>query len=274
MGLARFLHIAALALLFGAALVPWYAGGTARLDRPLRMLFVGTAVAALVSALAWFALLTAEMSGVSGDILPGPAWLVVLTQTAFGPLWAVRGLLLLASLGLALFLPPVRRSLLLLLATAALASLSLTGHAGSSPLPHQVIDALHALAAGAWVGGLAPLLLILVRRQADPLPILQRFSAMAMIAVAVLLVSGLANAWLRVGGNPWSLAGTAYGALLLAKLLLLALMLALAAANRFFFMPRLPGVRSALTLSVGFELLLGLAVLALAAALGMTEPPA
>jgi hypothetical protein len=68
------------------------------------------------------------------------------------------------------------------------------------------------------------------------------------------------------------LAGTAYGTLLLAKLLRLASMLACAAANRFVLMPRLrsfpAATGKALLLSVGAELMLGTAVLALGRHIG------
>ena len=277
MELARFLHIAAMVLLFGASLFPWYAGREQPLAaRTLRLLFIAAAGLGLITALAWFALVTAQMTGAERDLLPGSAWTVVLTQTTFGSLWAFRIAILLSALALGFWMPPVRRLWPLLLAAAALASLAGTGHAASLLLLLRAVDAVHALAAGAWVGGLVPLVLVLIRRETDPAPVLERFSAMGMIAVAVLVASGLVNAWLHVD-SPWHLAGTTYGALLLAKLVLLALMLACAAANRFLLMPRLRSSRTAtggaLLLSVGAELVLGAAVLALAAMLGMTEPP-
>jgi putative copper resistance protein D len=56
--------------------------------------------------------------------------------------------------------------------------------------------------------------------------------------VATLVVSGLVNSWFLVGSLS-SLLTTLYGQILLCKLALFAAMLALAAANRFWLVPRI-----------------------------------
>jgi putative copper resistance protein D len=75
------------------------------------------------------------------------------------------------------------------------------------------------------------------------------------------------------------MAVTAYGRLLMVKLVLFAVMLALAAANRLWLTPRLKTAaaeRSAmmLTCSAFVELVLALAVFALVGALGTQHPAA
>ena len=150
------------------------------------------------------------------------------------------------------------------------------------------VYATHVLAAGAWVGGLPPLLFGLVeQRRFAPdeardmhVDILSRFSAMGMVAVTLLIASGIANAGFRVTGSFGKLFYTEYGDALLSKITLVAAMLALAYFNRFIFMPRLRSVTlkgikhiSRLGHSVTLELALGVLVLFVAAVLGITPPP-
>jgi putative copper export protein len=103
---------------------------------------------------------------------------------------------------------------------------------------------------------------------------------MAMLAVTLIVVTGIANAGFRVAGSFGVLFDTEYGNVLFAKIAIVAVMLTLAYFNRFVFMPRL---RSAalkgmpaitwLGRSVTFELALGLLVVFVAAVLGITPPP-
>ena len=108
---------------------------------------------------------------------------------------------------------------------------------------------MHLLAAGAWLGGLVPLGFILLdyargvgERTVDVERILLRFSSMGYVAVATLIVSGLVNSWFLVGSVS-NLLKTPYGQILLGKLTLFTAMLALAAANRFWLVPRMIEIR-------------------------------
>ncbi len=109
----------------------------------------------------------------------------------------------------------------------------------------------------------------LVREAAD------RFSIMGIASVAILSASGVVNACILVGSFS-ALVGTDYGRLLLLKLVLFAVMLALAAANRLRLTPRLAlpgsGALRQLTRNSGIEFVLGLAVLAIVAMLGTMHP--
>ena len=97
----------------------------------------------------------------------------------------------------------------------------------------------------------------------------------------MLVLSGAVNSWFLVGpAQALHLADTDYGRLLLAKLLLFALMLGLAAANRWRLTPALdraikegtPPPR-ALVLALSLETLLGMSVLAVVGWLGTLPPP-
>jgi len=136
-----------------------------------------------------------------------------------------------------------------ILAAVLLASLAGTGHAqieeGSMNVIHVASDAAHLLAAGAWLGGLVLLGFILLdysRGDGEPIVdvdrILLRFSSMGYVAVATLIVSGLVNSWFLVNSVS-NLLKTPYGQILLGKLALFAAMLVLAAANRFWLVPRM-----------------------------------
>src|SRR5262245_52139364 len=111
---------------------------------------------------------------------------------------------------------------------------------------------------------------------------LVRFSGMGYAAVAVLISSGLVNAWALVG-TPAKLLTTSYGQLLLVKVCLLAGMLVLAAQNRFRLVPELQKSKaSCLSAESSFQVLrrnvigeqiLGLTIVLIVAWLG-TLPPA
>jgi putative copper resistance protein D len=97
--------------------------------------------------------------------------------------------------------------------------------------------------------------------------------------VVVLVLTGVANAVVQIGGVP-ALVGTAYGRLLLVKLAILLPILLLGALNRRVLIPRLSGEalsvgRPAMRLlarGVFLESALALALLAMVALMGVTPP--
>ena len=106
-----------------------------------------------------------------------------------------------------------------------------------------------------------------------------RFSTLGILAVGVLLVSGTINAAFLLGGLH-SLISTAYGRLLLLKVVLFAAMVSLAGVNRQRLLPRLADhvgpdqgsrtvqqlVRSALAeIAIGFAIILVVGVLGIMA---------
>jgi putative copper resistance protein D len=294
---SRFLHYAALMLLFGGAWFSAYALASnpdPRLARQLKATLGTAAVVALLSAFAWLAFTTASMSGEPKDLLRPMAMLGVVADTGFGRIWAAR-IVLSATIALVILMRPFGPGPRLTLLTAALlASLAVTGH-GPSPGGfgggfHAASDAVHLLTAGAWTGAFPPLLLVLARSRPDAADLreaeaaLLKFSGVGPALIAALVLSGLVNSWFLVGiVHVLDLASTPYGLILIAKLALFAAMLGLAAANRLRLTPSLQAAQTggadpaaavrALRISIGLETALGAAVLATVAWLGTLEPP-
>lgn len=153
-------------------------------------------------------------------------------------------------------------------ALLALAALPLSGHAGTAEPRWLTSPALllHALGAAFWIGALWPLLALL---RNDGLAAIRRFSAAAVPAVAMLLLSGLVLAAVQLG----SLAALAseYGRALLLKLAAVAALLAFAAWNKWRLTPR--AAAAPLRTSIRVELALAAAVLSATAVLGLNPPP-
>ena len=254
----------------------------------------------VVSGAAWLVLLAARLTGqpVAAALAAGVVG-KVLTETRFGDDCLVR-LALAAVLGILLVrIDPVRgwRSkaegmTAVLVAAGFIASLAWAGHGGAGPgVPGTIQlagDALHLVAAGAWIGGLVPFVLVMdcARRQRSATwnvvaaDVTVRFSAFAVVVVAALVLTGLVNTWFLVGSVP-ALVGTEYGRLLLVKVALAVAMVALAAVNRLSLMPRLrhsteqsASVLARLRRNGLIEVALGLAILGIVGVLGTTPPAA
>ena len=95
-----------------------------------------------------------------------------------------------------------------------------------------------------------------------------------MIAVGLLLITGIINTWLLTD-SIFNLPGTDYGRLLLFKIALFVAMAAFATVNRWYWSPRLPAPRAvgAIRRNALIELGLGLAVICIVGALGTLPPP-
>ena len=254
---ARLLHYAAVTTLAGVSFFPLYAYAAIEpkeLFRRRQAVLLSAALAAMFSGLLWFLCSVANMSGTWAGVADHEVLWTVLNETAFGSVWMARMLLTVIILGVTAVRPfwtemAGRDLVTACLAAVLLASLAGTGHAqieeGWIGGVHVGSDAVHLLAAGAWLGGLVPLGYILLEysvRDGEPIVdvdrILLRFSSMGYVAVATLVVSGLINSWFLVGSVS-SLLKTFYGQILLAKLAFFAAMLGLAAANRFWLVPRM-----------------------------------
>jgi putative copper resistance protein D len=175
------------------------------------------------------------------------------------------------------------------LAAGLAASLAWAGHAAASEgldgAIHRASDALHLVAAGAWLGALWPLAVLLGRVHlagdlgsaaiADEAT--RRFSILGMISVAIILATGVVNTYEILGTMAFSI-GTVYNRLLLAKISLFIAMLAIAAVNRQWLRPQLSdrhnhrrAIRRLQWNSLA-EVGLGLLVLATVAVLGCVPP--
>jgi putative copper resistance protein D len=242
----------------------------------------------------WLQLQAASMSGLPfGEAMTSDVLSTVLNETQFGLVSKIRFVL---AIILAACLAYDRLVLLRWLALGAalgfIAAIAWTGHAGSTLGQmgnlHLTADALHLFAAAAWIGGLVSLALLLSaarRHQAFAWASLardaaQRFSTLGIVSVATLLLTGIVSAWILVGSFQ-ALLVTEYGLLLMLKIVVFAVMLVLAAVNRFWLTPRLalssgneaqlPALRQ-LTRNSVIEIALGFTIFAIVGALGTLHP--
>lgn len=261
---------------------------------PLRAIVgIGAALALGLSLLGGIAM-TAAMAdkplvGVTREDLGA-----MLAMPGLGLSWLVR----VAALGVLVLGASIARLRRLLPAMAiviggvALGSLAWVGHGAAGdgiagPL-HLAADIVHLLAAGAWIGALVALSLLLWRAARNSAKIevahaaLARFGQTGTVIVAAIIGSGLVNSWVLVGpGRVLDLPDTLWGQLLLGKLALFAAMLGLAGLNRWVLTPALgrdqtaiaPATILHLRRSVLVEAGAATTVLALVAWLGTLSPP-
>jgi putative copper resistance protein D len=300
---ARAAHFASVMLLFGGivfvllvarpalrAVNGTHVGHDDPPGRTIVRIGIWSLVASIVSGAIWLGAEAASMSGLPFVQAIGRETLgLVLGETAFGRLWLLRFAL---ALVLAALLLAIRRSTddkrssrlamsALLVAAAYLATLAWSGHAGAGQGRDRFIqlasDAVHLLAAGAWLGALPGLVMLLgeARPREVAIRVTRGFSMLGLASVSALVLTGFVNAWYLVGDVP-ALVGTEYGRLLLAKLALFAAMVVLAAANRFDLTPRLAAddnraLRS-LRRNGTLEIAAGVAIVMIVGTLGVTTP--
>lgn len=258
----------------------------------------------LASAVAWLALEAVAMSGLPArEALSMGTLAVVATQTQYGKLWLFRMLLYGGLIALVAALrgtddrqPPFAEALIAgVLAGFALAALAGMGHAGASQgfarALHLAADAVHLLAAGAWLGALLPLIGVLggvsdtVRRNAPHLAVhaTQRFSVLGVASMTVVVLSGIINAGYTLM-TPAALVTSQYGWLLLAKIGVFATIIGFAAINRFSLTPKFVSaaygsgeqdlLARRLRRNAISECLLGFGIVAIIGKLGITLPGA
>lgn len=313
----RTVHYAATLLLFGCSAFFWMVASPAfrtatgarldeqeRFDRWSQRIRNWSAAVALGSGVLWLLIMASNMSGLPFDQAIDSGILgTVLGETLFGRVSMLRFVLALLLIGVLLldrYSANARGRRMAeacsgLLAAMLLATLACTGHAvaeqGAERFVHLAADALHLLAAGAWVGALPLLVYVLARavRAGDPSihglasEMTRRFSAMGIVAVGCLVLTGSVNSWYLVGGPPhWF--GTRYGQLLLLKLALFGAMVVLAAINRQRLLPtvlaasRNPSDGAAsrgqlwLCRNAVVETALGLLIVSIVGILGTTTP--
>lgn len=160
---------------------------------------------------------------------------------------------------------------------ALVASFAANGHAASVDLVSAVVAFVHVAAAAWWVGALFLLLPVTHASSGEALvPLVRRFSQIALAVVANLVVAGvlLVLTLIDFSRQEWF---TPYAQLLAAKIALAAAVLALAAYNKFRLTPHLAGAdgRAVRTLrrSIILEFALIAGVLAVTAALTTYTSP-
>jgi putative copper export protein/mono/diheme cytochrome c family protein len=270
----------------------------AQLDRRLFVLAWASLLVAVASGAAWLVIVASQMSGAPlTGVLQGGVLGIVLTQTHFGEDWILRGALAIV-LAVCLAVQARTRKHLagwigLFASAAFIATLAWAGHgAATEDVPFDAIhlpaDILHLLAAGAWLGALLPLVMLLVQARRDSTPealavtgaATLRFSTLGLTCVGTLLVTGVVNTWFLSGSVP-ALLGTLYGQLLLVKIAFFAAMIAVASINQRR-LPVFAGVTSddALRMravaqigrNASIEASLGVFVLAIVGIIGILPP--
>ncbi len=247
--------------------------------------------AALLLLVALPAMLHAQACSVAGGFAGLDLALDLARNTAAGRLWCFRaGFAVLVLLASAAAARSVNRAAMIVSLLAAMATTAvgpLSGHAAGNEnaawlLPLHIA---HLLALCAWLGAL-PAWIGLARTAArDPDPhtadyaadALRRFSRLAMVCMATIVISGVRIA-LAFVADAGDLLGTRYGLLLCAKLALLAGALVIADALRRKLLPQLDaaGLRAVCfewgASKVRHEWLLALIILVLGATLAQTTP--
>jgi len=115
-----------------------------------------------------------------------------------------------------------------------------TGHAAGAADHHLATSAMfiHLAASALWLGVIAMLLLMKGPLGADAKVAVRRGSRLALWGAVGIVVSGVANAWVRMSSidQLWT---TQYGRLLAVKIVLMCVAIALAAWHRRTMLPRL-----------------------------------
>ena len=185
----------------------------------------------------------------------------LLTETDWGRLWIWRALLaLLLTAVLAVGWRRVRTKpeppgglavayAAAVLGLGVLITISMTSHGAATPnvrIMALLNDLVHMVSAAIWVGGLLSLAIALfltfeMLGDSERRPVLsaltRRFSIVAGLSVAVLILTGLYSAWAQV--TVIQAISTPYGWTLTVKIAIVALLLLAAAANLVWVRPRL-----------------------------------
>jgi copper transport protein len=170
------------------------------------------------------------------------------------------------------------RAVALLALFGAGLSLAVTGHASAAAPQWLTRPAvlLHTTGIAFWAGALLPLRALLKSGAPEALPALRNFSRAIPLVLAALVLAGATLAIVQLG-SPRALAETPYGRILLAKLALVAALLALGAINRWRLTEQSQASDSAarrqLLRLIAVETVLVLAVFCIVALWRFTPPP-
>ncbi|NRB05894.1 MAG: CopD family protein [Rhodobacteraceae bacterium] len=232
---------------------------------------IGTfAVLGLVAAIAGFSLRGAALTGDASG-MTDPEMLGLLWSTPVGTALSYR------VIGLSILIVGLALGRLGLWIAAFGGLLALWSFATIGHVPDQemvwldVLLLLHLAAVALWIGILAPLKR-LARDGARPEAALlgHQFGQIAMFFVPLLIIAGLIMSYVLIGSID-ALIGTVYGQTLIAKVVLVAGLLGLAALNKLRFVPKLlDGDNQAghhLDRSISFEWIAVVAILLLTATL-------
>lgn len=239
-----------------------------------------------------FGLSVVQLLVVASDIEAKAPWqafggLSAALETDAGLAFVVRCVAL-AALGAVLFVPPGpsgsrRWQLAAGCVVAALGTWAYAGHSQSMrwSVAGIPLDVAHHAAAGAWVGGLAIIGLVAMRRtEPDELVgVVRRFAELAKWSVLAIVATGVLQA-LRLVGSPTRLLSADHGQYLLVKVAVLAVMLWLADVNRRRVAARFQRPETATPIAIfdlrramGIEMFVGITIIGITAVM-VVSPPA
>ncbi|HEY0995347.1 MAG TPA: CopD family protein [Gemmatimonadaceae bacterium] len=293
--LARWIEFMALlamagAVAFGRFVLPAVADDAALSADAWRRARGAGLIAAAVLVLAALARLYAQgiaMHGPGKGLEP-----VMLTEMVGGTHWGlgwglgVAGALLVI-VALAARRGDARNAVALAGAIAACVSPAFTGHAvateGALHVPAVLFDVLHVSGAAAWLGTLCMLAIAGVpaatarptgERGLAVARLFRAFHPIGLVAVGLVLVSGIGSSWIRLGSLA-QLTMSNYGSVLLFKIYMFVLVGLLGAYNWKKALPRLGDDAGThrIRRTVAVELVIGMVVLGLTALLVVTNPP-
>ena len=203
--ICRFAHFMAVMLIFGASAYLWlYTPGKLRraLSPALWRLSLLASVIVFVTAIVWLVLESAAMADDWSGVYDPGAIGDVLTDTAFGHVWALHLILAAALVAVVGSGPRGRWATTTIVSAALLASLGLVGHAAmqtsAEGVAHRANHAVHLLTTGAWIGGLVPFAMCLDAYRDDDLRqdaarAMMGFSFWGQFIVAAIVFTGAVN---------------------------------------------------------------------------------
>ncbi|WP_322936760.1 CopD family protein [Nocardioides bizhenqiangii] len=215
-------------------------------DAARQRLVAATRAAAAVAVVGWLVALPLaavyQLGGGLSAVSKGTTWSALATGEYVVTAAVVIGVVSAVCL-LGRGAPARPRAIAALMAAAtATCAPALIGHTRAATPEALVVaaDMLHLLAGSVWLGGLAALTLVLsdlAGRGALGAEVLARFSAVAAGLLMALVATGTLMAW-RIVGSWSALLDSAYGQLLLVKILVALVAVGFAAWNRFGLLPR------------------------------------
>lgn len=170
----------------------------------------------------------------------GPSLAQFFTQISVGQAWLAT-ILMTATLGIVAFVARERTGIAaaVCLALATLVPLALQGHASGAGnhVTATIALWLHIVGAAIWVGGLVATVYGAVVDERSFVPLVSRYSALALVGFLAVFISGTAGALVRLN-DPVQLASTGYGRLLALKMILLIVLAGFGWAQRTWVLRR------------------------------------
>jgi cytochrome c oxidase assembly factor CtaG/putative copper export protein len=238
--------------------------------------------AASATLLTLVSALTALLTFLNVSVVPltldrgfGAQLLFFLTQLALGQAWLITTLLAAAVAVLCIAVSNQTALFFVgLLAAGTLVPLALQGHAAGTASHAMAITSLglHVLFVSVWLGGVVSLVLLKPVLAPERLAtVVARFSTLAIVSFVVVVVSGVANAAVRLGS--WGALATGYGQLVLVKVAAMVALGALGWWQRGSAVRRLAGGASTRVFWVFITVELAIMGIASGVAAGLARTP-